>query len=61
MSGAETLAKLREIDPDLRVVLASGYTEEDATRLVGGGGVHGFVMKPFTADVLLERVIAAMA
>jgi PAS domain S-box-containing protein len=60
MSGAETLAKLREIDPDLRVVLASGYTEEDATRLVGGGGVHGFVMKPFTADSLVERVLAAL-
>jgi PAS domain S-box-containing protein len=60
MSGAETFEKLRAIEPDVRVVLASGYTEEDATRLFGSGGIRGFVMKPFTAETLVERVLAAL-
>jgi two-component system cell cycle sensor histidine kinase/response regulator CckA len=60
MSGAETFEKLRAIEPDVRVVLASGYTEQDATRLVGGGGIRGFVMKPFTSETLVERVLAAL-
>ncbi|MBX7195388.1 MAG: response regulator [Sandaracinaceae bacterium] len=59
MSGDETLQRLKEIDPDVRVVLASGYSEHDATGL-GLSGVAAFVMKPFTPQALLECVDTAL-
>ncbi|MBN8611332.1 MAG: PAS domain S-box protein [Deltaproteobacteria bacterium] len=61
MSGAEVLTRLQAIDPDVRVVLASGYSEGDVTRLFEAGGIRGFVSKPFTAETLVERVLAALS
>jgi CheY-like chemotaxis protein len=60
LTGAETFEKLRETDPDVRVVLASGYSEEDASQLFGSGGIRGFVMKPFSPAMHVERLLAAM-
>jgi CheY-like chemotaxis protein len=60
MSGAEAFAQLQAIEPDVRVVLASGYSEGDVTRLLESGGIRSFVSKPFTAETLVERVLAAL-
>jgi CheY-like chemotaxis protein len=56
MSGAQMIAKLREVYPDVRVLYVSGYTE-DAT-IHHGVLDHGveFLQKPFTPDGLARRV-----
>ncbi|MDZ4830335.1 MAG: PAS domain S-box protein [Phycisphaerae bacterium] len=59
MSGLETFEELRRIDPGVRVVLTSGYSEEDATQRFCGRGLFGFVHKPCLPQELIAMVRAA--
>jgi CheY-like chemotaxis protein len=56
MSGRETLTALREIDPEVRVLLVSGYTADDEVfGLVRTGNVD-FLEKPFQLADLAESL-----
>ena len=59
LNGEETFAALRKLAPDVRVVLSSGYTEQEATRRFIGKGLAGFVAKPWSADELLAAIARA--
>jgi len=61
MTGDQTFTELRRIEPRLRVVLSSGYNEQDATNRFTGRGLAGFIQKPYTLAKLLEIVRAALA
>jgi CheY-like chemotaxis protein len=56
MSGAETLAHLRELRPDLDVLVSSGYSQEEALRPFEGTPVSGFIQKPYLAQDLARAV-----
>jgi PAS domain S-box-containing protein len=56
MNGKETLQRLRQINPDVRVVLTSGYTEEDIIDIFEGIPYVGFMQKPYPAHKLIEQV-----
>ncbi|HWR51931.1 MAG TPA: PAS domain S-box protein [Bryobacteraceae bacterium] len=58
MGGEETLRGLREIRPDVRVILSSGYNEVQAISRFQGQGLDGFLQKPYTATRLVEVVQA---
>jgi CheY-like chemotaxis protein len=60
MSGAETFAKLRQIDPDLPVILSSGLSEAEAGHRFRGHGLAGFLQKPYTAAALARKVRAVV-
>jgi CheY-like chemotaxis protein len=61
MSGREALAALREIDPQLPVLVISGYaTPEEATACLALGAI-AVVSKPFGVASLLERIDRALA
>ncbi|HOL70805.1 MAG TPA: PAS domain S-box protein [Bryobacteraceae bacterium] len=60
MSGEETLAELRRIRPDVRVVVSSGYNELEAVRRFRGAAVAGFIQKPYTAAQLAGKVKAVL-
>jgi two-component system, cell cycle sensor histidine kinase and response regulator CckA len=60
MNGEQTLRALRAKRPNLRVLLCSGYTEEDATWRLEEGELTGFVPKPFTAKELQRAVRFAL-
>ena len=52
----KVLEKIRAISPDIRVLLASGYSDrEQHNRLLTYDGVE-FVGKPFVADEILAKV-----
>jgi CheY-like chemotaxis protein len=55
-SGPETLRHLRETDPSLRVVVMSGFDEEESLRHFEEQKVTGFIHKPFQIDQLQERL-----
>jgi PAS domain S-box-containing protein len=61
MNGPETLAALKQLEPSVRVVLTSGYHEEDATASLGGAGLAGFLQKPFRAGELASAIRRAVA
>lgn len=60
LSSEETLRRMREITPNLRVILISGYTEQDATARFGIIPPDGFIQKPFTPKQLQDRVHQAL-
>jgi CheY-like chemotaxis protein len=61
MDGRETLRTLREFDPDVRVLLCSGYNEQDAGPRSSGEASTGFVQKPYSISVLQEALRSALS
>jgi len=61
MSGEETLRQLKNIRPEVRVVLSSGYNETEAVRHFSGMGLNGFLQKPYTPIELAEKVKTVLA
>ncbi len=59
-SGLEVFDALRAIDPEARVVLMSGYSQEHATQELAGRTLEGFLKKPFTPEELVDRVRDAL-
>lgn len=60
MGGKGCLARLRELSPELKVVLASGYAPQEVMDDITARGVHGFTAKPFLREELLGGVRAAL-
>ncbi|MBN1574229.1 MAG: response regulator [Deltaproteobacteria bacterium] len=56
IGGEEVLKKLLEIDPDIKVILSSGYSEVNQYRDVINLGAAGLVKKPFMANKLLREI-----
>jgi len=59
LGGEETFRELRKRSSSVRVVLTSGYNEQEATSRFAGKGLAAFVQKPFqleTVRATLQRV-----
>ncbi len=56
MSGAEAFDRLREIDPDARVLLSSGYSLDGQATDILARGCLGFIQKPFNLQELSQKV-----
>jgi len=60
LDGVATFEALRKMKPDCKVVLSSGYSEEEATRRFEGKGLSGFIQKPYKIDKLRVIIENAM-
>jgi len=60
MSGPECLAAIRQVRPDLPVLVTSGYAGEGAIARVQEAGAAGFVPKPYSLPQLAEAVRRAL-
>jgi PAS domain S-box-containing protein len=58
LSGDETFRELRATRPDIRVLLMSGFNEQDAVAKFVGRGLTGFLQKPFTLEMLRAQMQA---
>jgi DNA-binding NtrC family response regulator len=47
---------LQRIRPDVRVVLTSGYSENDVTSAFVGRGLAGFLQKPWVPGELVRTL-----
>ena len=56
MTGMEEFKKLKEIDPNVKVILASGYFEPDMKADLLKAGAKGFLQKPYMSDVILQTL-----
>jgi PAS domain S-box-containing protein len=56
MSGLETLRALKSLNPDVRVVLISGYSFSEAMEEMKDVGAAGFLVKPITSKDLLRTI-----
>jgi two-component system chemotaxis response regulator CheY len=56
MYGIDVLNKLREMDPQARVIIASADIQSSTREMVDAGGASAFINKPFTSDKVLSAV-----
>jgi PAS domain S-box-containing protein len=56
MDGEQCFRELRQIRPDLKVIMTSGYNEQEVTQKFVGKGLAGFVQKPYSLSVLKEAI-----
>jgi PAS domain S-box-containing protein len=57
MDGAETFRALRRHDPEARIILSSGFGENDVTAVLFREGLAGFIHKPYSRN-RMYRVLA---
>jgi DNA-binding NtrC family response regulator len=55
-SGRDTFAALQEFDPDVNIMLSSGYSEADATQGLASPPLVGFLQKPYRLDTFVQRL-----
>ena len=56
MDGADVFAELLEINPEVPVVLSSGFAEQSRLQSMLARGLRGFIPKPYTHQKLLSQV-----
>ena len=56
MSGLEVLRRVREVRPDVDVLVISAAKEVDTVRTALRGGVVNYLLKPFDSDALRDRL-----
>ena len=61
MDGVEVLHEIRRIRPDVRVLVSSGYIEQEASGRFGEDRPDGFITKPFTLSGLTETISMVLA
>ena len=60
MGGKECLHRLRELTPDVRVVLSSGYSEHELADRYAGEKLAGFIQKPYLPSALAKVLKSAL-
>lgn len=61
LDGPSTVREMQAIDPDTRVILMTGYAEDDARERFEGLRVSAILEKPFDLPKLRAAVEAALA
>ena len=56
MNGKEVMDKLREIDPQIKVMLSSGTLTNADEKNVMNKGFNGFLKKPYNINTLCEKM-----
>ncbi len=56
MGGYETYKQIRQIRPESRVLISSGYSKEDEINRMMENGCCGFIRKPFDVAMLSEKI-----
>lgn len=56
LDGEQAFNGLRTINPDVKVIMSSGYNEQAVTQKFVGKGLAGFVQKPYKLSVLREAM-----
>ena len=56
MGGGETYDKLKEINPDIKVLLSSGYSINGQAKDILERGCDGFIQKPYNIGKLSKKI-----
>jgi two-component system cell cycle sensor histidine kinase/response regulator CckA len=56
LSGEDVFLQMKAINPDLKIILVSGYLEPEVKARLIKSGAKGFVQKPYVPLEVLERI-----
>lgn len=56
MDGEETFQELRKIKNDVRIILSSGYNEQEVTARFVEMGLAGFIQKPYRIEEIAQKL-----
>ena len=56
MDGPATIRVLKKLDPDVRIIAASGLMDSEKVKDATGMDNIAFLMKPYTAEKLLTAI-----
>ena len=56
MSGSDTYDRMKEINPDIKVLLSSGYSIDGQATDILNRGCNGFIQKPFNMNQLSAAI-----
>ena len=54
--GGQAYDRLKEINPDIKVLLSSGYSIDGEATQILERGCNGFIQKPFKMNELAQRI-----
>ncbi|MCX5856403.1 MAG: PAS domain S-box protein [Deltaproteobacteria bacterium] len=61
MSGGDTFDRLKAINPQIRVILSTGYSLTGQAREIMARGCRGFIQKPFRIETLSQKIREVLA
>jgi CheY-like chemotaxis protein len=56
MDGEQCFRELRLLKPDVKVIMSSGYNEQEVTQKFIGKGLAGFIQKPYRLSSLRDTI-----
>jgi CheY-like chemotaxis protein len=56
IGGGETYDRLKEINPEIKVLLSSGYSIDGQASEIMNRGCNGFIQKPFNVEQLSRKI-----
>jgi len=60
MSGAEMIRQIKEVRPEIPILVMTGHREADILPQLEAGEITGFLGKPFKPPELLEKIQQAL-
>src|SRR5262245_4648046 len=60
MSGLELLKEVRASNPQMRFIMLTGRNDIDSVRTARAHGVDSYLLKPFSAEQLREKLTALL-
>jgi CheY-like chemotaxis protein len=61
MTGLELLPKVRELRPDVPVIMITAYGDDQTRQKAMDGGAAGFLPKPIDFDVLRQEIASRLS
>ncbi|GFE62746.1 PAS domain S-box protein [Geobacter sp. AOG2] len=58
MDGEQCFRELKQIRPDIKLIMSSGYNEQEVTQKFVGKGLAGFIQKPYKLSTLKAAIMA---
>ena len=56
MNGRQTYNRLKEINPQIKILLSSGYSLDGDAQDILKGSSDGFIQKPFNVKILSSKI-----
>ncbi|TSK08048.1 MAG: response regulator [Geobacter sp.] len=60
LDGEQTFRALRELNPCLKVIMSSGYNEQEVNLKFAGSGLSGFIQKPYNVAEMSRKLHAVL-